>query len=180
MSDERSSGKDSVEKALVDTGAAVGGAVGGAVVTAAAANVAAAASAAAAYSSLAASPVAAVATGPFAAFSPTAGPLAAALLEASQPAIWAALATNPIGMAILISGGAALGAFSLYKLAKKILIDNFATPAADQELYASGFAVKPICCKTAYERESLPEPRRPSCRALALVPGRRRRVRRIW
>lgn len=109
MSNERSPGKNSAEDALVKAGVGIGGAVGGAAVGAAAANVAAAAAANAVPAALAS-----VATGPFAAFAPAASTFI-------QPATWAVLATNPVGQAILVGGGAALGAFSLYKLAKKIL-----------------------------------------------------------
>jgi hypothetical protein len=113
MSDEKSNGKAEAEKVIIQAGAGIGGAAGGAVAGAAVTSVAA--TAAANTAAAAAASAALAAGGPFAAFE------AAMVGVTSNPATWAVLASNPIGQAILIGGGAAFGAVACYKLAKKFL-----------------------------------------------------------
>jgi hypothetical protein len=104
MSEDLKQTKDHAGKVLVGAGATAGAVVGAQVVAAAAANVAAATAATATSATLAST---------FSAFG----------LQAvvTNPGTWAVLATNPIGQAVLICGGGAVGAFSLYKVAKKLL-----------------------------------------------------------
>lgn len=93
------------EKALdiaSESGALIGASVGTAVVSAGAANVSAAA-ASAAYA---------------ASFAPVYTSLG--FVQVTAPAAWALAVTNPIGIAVLVGGGAALGAAALCKGIKNL------------------------------------------------------------
>lgn len=106
---EQSKLKNTAGKHMVNAGATIGGTTAGA-----AAGVAAGAGAANIAAAAASGHLASLAVGPFSGF-------AAYLSGTTAPAWWAVIAVNPLTAPIAAAGGAALGAYAAYKIARKIL-----------------------------------------------------------